>query len=62
MPDYRLYCLDGIRHIASGEWFEADSDDEAIAIVTAKKLRIRCEILVGTSVVAAIPAYRPAAA
>ena len=27
--DYRLYCLDGLGHIGSGEWIEATGDAEA---------------------------------
>lgn len=56
MPDYRLYCLNGTSHIANGEWFEAASDDDAIAIVRSKKLRIDCEIWHRGHLVAEIPA------
>lgn len=30
MPDYRLYCLDGVNKVASADWIEADDDDAAI--------------------------------
>jgi hypothetical protein len=53
MTDYRFYCLDSIGHIGSGEWFDANSDDEAMTILRVKKLSVRCELwdrnrLVGT--------------
>jgi len=57
MPDYRLFCLDGSSHVAEGEWFDACSDNEAIVIVRAKKLRVKCEIWQGSRLVAEIPAY-----
>ena len=44
MPDYRLYCLDGVGKITSGEWIEATGDAEAIMIVRTKKLSLRCEL------------------
>jgi len=33
---YRLYGLDGVDRVASGEWFEADDDETAIEV--AKKM------------------------
>jgi len=30
MTDYRMYCLDGVGKIGSGEWIEAKNDDEAL--------------------------------
>ena len=35
MASYRLYSLDGVRKVASAEWFEAE--DDASAIEAAKK-------------------------
>lgn len=57
LGEYRLYCLDQNRHIAHGEWFEADTDDDAIAIVAAKKLGLQCELWSGNRLVAKIPAH-----
>lgn len=58
MKDYRLYCLDGAEQIASmGEWIQAKSDDDAIAIVGAKKLLVGCEIWEGNRLVAYVPAH-----
>jgi hypothetical protein len=33
MPTYRYYCLDSTGRIDSGEWFNADSDEEAVAMI-----------------------------
>jgi hypothetical protein len=56
MPDYRLYCLNDQSHIAKGEWFEAQNDDEAIAFVRAKKLRVTCEIWLQNRLVTVVEA------
>ena len=56
MADYRLYCLDGAGHIGSGEWIEAASDDEALAMVRAKKLAIRCELRDRNRLIGLVPA------
>jgi hypothetical protein len=61
MADYRLYCLDGAGHIGSGEWIDASSDDEAIALIRAKKLAVRCELWDRNRLVARIPAFQPLA-
>jgi hypothetical protein len=29
---YRLYGLDGVNKVSSGEWFEADDDEAAIEV------------------------------
>lgn len=36
MTGYRLYGLDGVYKVASGEWFDADDDEAAIKV--AKKM------------------------
>jgi hypothetical protein len=59
MTNYRLYCLDiGTNRIGRGEWFEANSDDEAIALVRAKKLKVPCEIWDRSRLVGEVPAHR----
>ena len=58
MPDYRLYCLDGESHIAKGEWIDAKNDDEAIAVVRARKLRVTCEIWLQDRLVAVVEAHQ----
>ena len=58
MASYRLYGLDGVKKVASGEWFEADSD--AAAIEAAKKMMDGhdCELWKGKELVARIPRRR----
>jgi hypothetical protein len=56
MADYRLYCLDGVGKIGIGEWIEATGDAEAIMLVRAKRLSVRCELWLGNRLVASIPA------
>ena len=36
MGEYRLYGLDGVNKVASGEWFDAEDDQTAIEV--AKKM------------------------
>ena len=58
MPDYKFYRLEGGGKFAVGEWMlDAKSDDEAIALVRAKKLDGHCEIWFGNRLVATIPAH-----
>lgn len=59
MADYRLYCLDGSRHISTGEWIAAKNDAEAIAFCRAKKLAVACELWDRNRLVATIPAHEP---
>jgi hypothetical protein len=56
MSDYRMYCLDGVGKIGSGEWIEAGSDEEALAQVRAKKLSVKCEIWERNRLVGIVPA------
>ena len=58
MSDYRLYYFDGSKHIETADWIEAKSDDEAIAIIRAKKLAVSCEIWERSRLVATIPAFQ----
>jgi len=57
MPDYRMYCLDRAEKIGSGEWFEAPNDEEALAIVRAKKLSVLCEVWERDRLVGRVSAY-----
>ena len=59
MTDYRLYCLDGAGKIGSGEWVEVSGDVEAIMLVRAKKLSIRCELWDHNRLVATIEPFSP---
>jgi hypothetical protein len=36
MADFRIYCLNGDGHVASADWIDAKSDDEAIVLVRRK--------------------------
>ena len=60
MTDYRLYCLDGVGKIGTGEWIEATGDAEAIKLVRAKKLSLRCELWDHDRLVATIEPFSPA--
>ena len=54
MADYRLYGLDGVNKVSSGEWFEAD-DDEAATNVARKMMDGHdCELWQGKRFVARI--------
>lgn len=57
MPDYRMYCLNGIGKISSFELIDAASDEEALAVVRAKKLSVRCEVWSGNRLVGTVAAY-----
>lgn len=56
MADYRLYCLDGEKHISSGEWIGAMNDAEAVLLARAKKLNVNSELWEKNRLVARIPA------
>ena len=49
---YRFYRLDGAGRLHEAEWFEAESDEIATALVEAKYPGSRCEIWQGTRLVA----------
>ena len=51
---YRHYCLDGAGHLHSGEWFEAISDEDAVAQISAKHPESQCEIWQGRRLIASI--------
>jgi hypothetical protein len=57
MPDYKFYRVHGGGQFAAGEWMGANSDDEAIAFVRAKKLDGQCQIWFGNRLVAEVQAY-----
>ena len=51
---YRCYRLDPTGELHDAEWFAAESDEHAIAEVSAKHAGSKCEIWHGTRLVAAI--------
>ena len=55
MAGYRLYGLDGLRKVASGEWFDADDDRAAIETAKAMMDGHDGELWQGRRLVARIP-------
>jgi hypothetical protein len=49
---YRLYGLDGVNKVASGDWIEADDDDAAIAAAKERYGGHECELWQGRRLVA----------
>ena len=49
---YRLYGLDGVDKVASGEWIEADDDETAIEVAKEKYDGSLCEIWQGRRLIA----------
>jgi hypothetical protein len=41
---YRYYCLDSAGRLHSAEWFDAGSDEDAVAQIEAKHADATCEI------------------
>jgi hypothetical protein len=52
LAGYRLYGLDGVDKVASGEWIEADDDETAIEIAKNRFDGTPCEIWQGSRLVA----------
>ena len=55
MAGYRLYGLDGVDKVATGEWLEADDDDTAIEVAKDMMDGHDCELWRGRRLVARIP-------
>jgi len=53
MPIYRYYCLDGARHIHAAEWFDAASDEAAVALVQSRHPDSFCEVWKGNQIIGA---------
>jgi hypothetical protein len=47
VADYRLYGLDGVNKVASGEWFEAEDDVAAIEVAKTLMDGHDCELWQG---------------
>ena len=60
VTDYRLYGLDGVDRVASGEWFEADDDDAAVEVARQMMDGHDCELWQGRRLVARIPSQHKA--
>ena len=55
MTGYRLYGLDGVNRVASGEWFDAEDDETAIEVAKRMMDGHDCELWQGRRLVARIP-------
>jgi hypothetical protein len=55
---YRYYCLDRFGLLHSAEWFEAESDQQAIAMISQKHPDDTCEIWRDKRLVATIAPER----
>jgi hypothetical protein len=55
---YRFYRLDGVGHLHSADWFDAESDDAAIALIEAKCPDVQSEIWLGGRLVAKLSPSR----
>ena len=58
VADYRLYGLDGVNKVASGEWFEAEDDLKAIEVAKKMMDGHDCELWQGRRFVTRIPHNR----
>lgn len=58
MTGYRLYGLDGVHKVASGDWIDADSDEDAIEAAKKTYRGSECEIWQGTRLVARLDLRR----
>lgn len=52
MAGYRLYGLDGVDKVATGEWIEADDDQSAIEVAKTLMEGHDCELWQGRRLVA----------
>jgi len=57
LAGYRLYGLDGVDKVASGEWIDADDDDQAIEAAKYRFDGSPCEIWQGSRLVARIEGH-----
>ena len=56
--NYRYYCLDDAGRLHEAEWFESESDEEAIAKIQAEHPDATCEIWQGNRLVATLTPRR----
>lgn len=52
--NYRYYCLDSAGKLHDAHWFNAESDEEALAFVAARHRDGKCEIWEGDRLVASL--------
>lgn len=58
MAEYRLYGLDGVNKVSSGDWFDADDDETAIEAAKEAMDGHDCELWQGKRLVARLPHKR----
>ena len=58
LETYRYYCLDGVGHLHGAEWFEAESDGDAVALIGARHPHALFEVWQGRRLVAKPPPSR----
>jgi hypothetical protein len=56
--NYRYYHLDGLGRLEGADWFDADSDADAIAHISVKHPDSKCEIWKGQRLVASLSPKR----
>ena len=56
--NYRYYCLDSTGHLYGAEWFDAETDEDAIAQIEVKHPDGMCEIWQDKRLVAKISPRR----
>jgi hypothetical protein len=47
VADYRLYGLDGVNKVSTGEWFEAEDDETAVEVAKNMMDGHDCELWQG---------------
>ena len=58
MAGYRLYRLDGVSKVASGDWLDADGDEAAIEAAKERHDGYACELWHGRRLVARLDLRR----
>lgn len=53
--NYRYYRLDGAGHLHEADWFYAENDEAAVALVEEKHPDMKCEIWQERRLVASLP-------
>jgi hypothetical protein len=56
---YRYYRLDGVGHLYDAEWFHAENDEAAVALIETKHPDAKCEIWQEERLVAKTEPARP---
>ena len=60
VAEYRLYCLDGVRKVSSGDWIQADDDEAAVEVAKKTHDGYECEVWQGKRLVACLDLRRKA--